>query len=879
MTIKQKNRRSFAEKASGQAPESPASLPPQEDDAAGQSAAVTAVQPEGGAARTDGESPADNSGPVSGSDSLLNLHNVETWDLPLIPLRSLVVFPGINVTFDIARTRSRLAAQAAMDQDQLVFLSAQKDMQQDWPNIDGVYPVGCIARVRQVLEVANSDNIKLLIEGLHRAVLLSVSQTEPFYRVAVSQPGVEHSAADRVVLEAYRRHLLRDFEKYALISGRISPEAMLALVSMTDVSLLADTITSHLNISLQEKQSMLEEFNISRRVGRLITILNQEQLIAEIDKQISEKVRTTIEKNQREYYLREQIKILQGELGEQEGSQEEQDQYRVQLAERNIPAEYKAKVAKDIARLGRLPNGNPEGSVLRNYLELLFELPWGRIDQEKSDVTRARKILDKDHYGLEKVKERILEYLAVRKLRKDAGDLSNKGPILCLVGPPGVGKTSIARSVAEALGRKYIRMSLGGVRDEAEIRGHRRTYVGAMPGRIISAIRQVGRDNPLILLDEIDKLGSDFRGDPSSALLEVLDPEQNNSFRDHYLEIPYDLSQILFITTANGTDSIPQALLDRMETVYLSGYTEEEKLEIAMRHLLPNQIHQHALKKTNLAIKPPVMRDLINYYTREAGVRQLERELAHLCRRVAIRITEQSEKRIKVTAENLEDLLGKRQFRYEMAAERDQVGVATGLAWTYAGGDTLMIEVNVMPGTGRLELTGQLGDVMKESARAAVSYIRSQTHALQIPDSFANDRDIHIHVPAGATPKDGPSAGITLATALASALSGRPVRHHVAMTGEITLRGRVLPIGGLKEKVIAAHRAGIDTVLVPKDNQRDASEIPVTVLNDLQLVFVSQMGEVLTAALAARPDTAEAQVPVPVPVSVPVPVPGHATPG
>lgn len=785
----------------------------------------------------------------TGQTQAHELQPVEVLNLPLIPLRGLVVFPGVSLTFDIARDKSRQAVQSAMNHDQLIFLSAQKQISSEWPAIDEIYPVGCIARIRQILEVANSESVKLMIEGQHRARLIKVAQQEPFYRVEVSQYISEPTVDERAVLEAYRRQLMRSFEKYAVTSNRVSPEAMLALDSISDPSLTADTITSHMNLPMPEKQAILESFDVPERIRKLIAILTREQYIAEIEKQIGDKVRATIEKNQREYYLREQIKVIQGELGEQEGSQEEQDAYLTQLSQHTIPPEYRAKIAKEITRLGRLPNGSPEGSVLRTYLDLIFELPWGRVDPEKTDIVRARKILNKDHYGLEKVKERILEYLAVRKLRIEAGTTVHKGPILCLVGPPGVGKTSIARSVAEAMGRKYIRMSLGGVRDEAEIRGHRRTYVGAMPGRIINALRQVGRDNPLILLDEIDKLGNDFRGDPSSALLEVLDPEQNNTFRDHYLEIPYDLSQILFITTANGTETIPQALLDRMEIVFLSGYTEEEKMEIALRHLLPNQIKQNALKKANISISRESMRLLISHYTREAGVRQLERELAHLCRRVAIRITEEHETKIKVTAENLEDLLGKHQFRYEMAAEQDQIGVATGLAWTYAGGDTLMIEVNVMPGTGRLELTGQLGDVMKESARAAVSYIRSRARQLQIPETFAADRDIHIHVPAGATPKDGPSAGITLATALASALSGRPVRHNVAMTGEITLRGRILPIGGLKEKVIAAHRAGIDTVLVPSENQRDAAELPATVLKRVRLIYVQEMSEVFDQAL------------------------------
>ena len=785
--------------------------------------------------------------------SLPASHELSTLDqvtMPMIPLRGLVVFPGLSLTFDVARDKSRAAVKAAMADDQLVFLAAQIHLSTEWPDVDDIYKVGCIARIRQVFETNNSDSIKLLVEGLHRARRLEVLSEEPYYIVEVNRYTATDTTGD-LEHEAYRRQLMRHFEKYATTSSRISSEAILALNSITDSSLTADTIISHLNIQLAEKQHMLEIFDVPHRINSLIDILTREQSIAELEREIGEKVRSTIEKNQKEYYLREQIKVIQSELGDQESTQEEQDRYLELLENTAIPREYKAKISKEIGRLSRMQNGNPEGSVLRTYLDVLFEMPWGKADNENLDIVNARKVLDKDHYGLEKVKDRILEYLAVRKLRLDAGVTSNKGPILCLVGPPGVGKTSIARSVAEALGRKYVRMSLGGVHDEAEIRGHRRTYIGAMPGRIINAIRQAGRDNPLILLDEIDKLGSDYRGDPSSALLEVLDPEQNNSFRDHYLEIPYDLSHVLFITTANTTDTIPQALYDRMEVVFLSGYTEEEKIEIATRHLLPSQLKQNALKKSQLAINRDAIRSLIAGYTREAGVRQLERELAHVCRRAAIAITEQGAAKVKVTPGNLEDLIGKVKYRFEKASERDQVGVATGLAWTFAGGDTLMIEVNVMPGSGHLELTGQLGDVMKESARAAVTYIRTRAASLGIAEDFGSKSDIHIHVPAGATPKDGPSAGITLATALASALSGRPVRRNVAMTGEITLRGRILPIGGLKEKVIAAHRAGIDTVLVPQENQRDAAEIPATVLEKVQLVFVRTMDEVFEQALVS----------------------------
>ncbi len=769
--------------------------------------------------------------------------------LPMIPLRGLVIFPGMTLTFDVARPKSRAAVKAAIDSDQLVFVAAQIHFSTDLPAPDDIYKIGCLARVKQVFETNANETVKVMVESLHRAQWLNIVSDDPYYVVECVVHG-QAEAEEDLSTEAYRRQLVRRFEKYAVSSARISTEVIGLVSTIASPSLTADTIASHLNLPVLEKQQILELTDVKARIDFLLDILTREQSIAELEREIGEKVRQTIERNQKEYYLREQMKVIQNELGEHEGSQEEQERYLELLEQTAIPQDFKAKVKKEISRLARAQMGNPEGSVLRNYLDLVFELPWGQMNVENLDIAHARKILDKDHYGLEKVKDRILEYLAVRKLRSEAGVSANKGPILCLVGPPGVGKTSIARSVAESLGRKYVRMSLGGVHDEAEIRGHRRTYIGAMPGRIINAIRQAGKDNPLILLDEIDKLGSDYRGDPSSALLEVLDPEQNNSFRDHYLEIPYDLSNVLFITTANTAETIPQALLDRMETIHLSGYTEEEKLEIAARHLLPNQLKQNALRKSQLSITREGLRGVITGYTREAGVRQLERELAHLCRRTAILITEQGKKKVKVTPDLLPDLIGKPKFRYEKAAEQDQIGVATGLAWTFAGGDTLMIEVNIMPGNGHLELTGQLGDVMKESARAALSYIRTRAASLGIAEDFGAKTDIHIHVPAGATPKDGPSAGITLATALASALSGKPVRRNVAMTGEITLRGRILPIGGLKEKVIAAHRAGIDTVLVPLENQRDASEIPATVLSSVKLIYVDQMDEVFAQALA-----------------------------
>ena len=778
-------------------------------------------------------------------------------DVPMIPLRGLTVFPGITLSFDVARDRSRLAIQAAAGGSQLLFLSAQKDVSVEWPLADEIYEIGCVARIRQVVEqTGNEGTAKLLVEGVRRSKLVRVLKDEPYYRVEVEQFPTLPEGIDMSELEAWRRQLVQSLEGYAGASGKFSPEALVAISSMTDASEAADTIAANLALQQSEKQELLEAFDPIERIRRLVLLLGREKYIAELERDIGEKVRQTVEKNQKDYFLREQMKVIQSELGEQESVQDEIEGYLKQLKETNIPDEARPRLEKEINRLSRMPTGYPEGAVVRNYLDMIFEMPWGKVDEEHLDITEARKILDRDHYGLKQVKERILEYLAVRKLRLLSGEKGSKGPILCLVGPPGTGKTSIARSVAEALGRKYTRMSLGGIHDEAEIRGHRKTYVGAMPGRIIAAIRQIGTDNPLLLLDEIDKVGSDFRGDPTSALLEVLDPEQNNAFRDHYLEIPYDLSHVMFITTANTVDTIPQPLLDRMEVVSISGYTEEEKAEIVLRHLFSHQLAANALNKRQLTMSRETVLALINGYTREAGVRQLEREIAHVCRRAAILIAEKKQKKVKVTPELLPDLIGRPKFRFEKMKEQDQIGIATGLAWTFAGGDTLNIEVNVMSGTGRLELTGSLGDVMKESARAAATYIRTIVSELGIDPEFNAHKDIHIHVPEGATPKDGPSAGITLATALASALSGRPVRHNVAMTGEITLRGRVLPIGGLKEKIIAANRAGIDTVLIPLENERDLEDIPESVKKKMRIVPVNCMDEVLREALLPLPEGA-----------------------
>jgi ATP-dependent Lon protease len=780
----------------------------------------------------------------------LSRHAVRTSGvLPLVPLRGMVIYPGVLLSFDLGREQSVRALRQAMAGRHELILSSQTTLEPYWPTPDQINRVATRVFIRQVLELPD-NNFKVLVYGLERVEIedyvAESSHYEVRYRsllVGAPQPSPTLDASLRLMIDL--------FQRYAAITDRVAPESVALVRHEAEPGHAADVVAGQLSIRFDEQQKILETIPVLDRIKLILRYLHREIQLAELEQKIASRVQTQLEKSQKDYYLREQMRVIQEELGDDFDAEEEIDSLRDQLEASSIPEDYKPKVKKEIDRLERLPSHFPEHATQRTWVETLLELPFGRIDQERHDLNRARKILDRDHYGLDKLKKRVMEYLAVRKLLVEAqGDSTLKGPILCFVGPPGTGKTSIAKAIAESLGRKYIRLSLGGIRDEAEIRGHRRTYVGSMPGRIIQAIRQVDTDNPLILLDEIDKLGADFRGDPSSALLEVLDPEQNHSFRDHYIEIPYDLSRVLFVTTANTVDTIPHALYDRMEVIEVSGYTEAEKIEIAIKHLLPRERKQHGLTGSNLTISRPAMAKLIQGYTQEAGVRQLEREMARLCRTAAIEIAESEEKKtIRVSPGNLTQLMGKPRYFYDMADKEDQVGVATGLAWTWAGGDTLTIEVNIMPGTGKLILTGQLGDVMKESAQAALTYIMSRSGPLGIDPDKTKERDIHIHVPAGAIPKDGPSAGITLATALASALTGLPVRHDLAMTGEVTLRGRVLAIGGLKEKAVAAHRAGILKVLIPKDNERDIEEIPQTVLDKLEFIPVSHMDEVLERAL------------------------------
>lgn len=768
--------------------------------------------------------------------------------MPLIVMRGNVFFPGTHMGFEVQRKASVAAAKAAMrSKNQLVYLCTQKDEQKEEIVPTELYEVGVVVRLAQIVEEGDGI-LKIMAEGLYRGRTRAIKKERSYYLVTVErEDNLPVPQKDRLELEALRRQTLELFEEYAVLSSLVSPETVALAKNTKDLNELADMVILSLLLKVEERQKQLELLNIKERMQDLVQLLARETKLAGLSRNIAMKVHETMDKNQREYFLREQIHQLQAELGEDENS--DVAELSKKLREKKLPEEARKKLEKEIERFSRMPENYPESTVQRNWIECVLDLPWGEMDEEDLALDRARKILDRDHYGLKKVKERILEYLAVRALQVKSGDGTLKGPILCLVGPPGVGKTSIAHSIAEALGRRYVRMSLGGIRDEAEIRGHRRTYIGAMPGRILQAMRQTGCDNPLFLLDEVDKLGSDYNGDPSSALLEVLDPEQNNNFRDHYVEFPYDLSHVLFITTANVPWDIPQPLLDRMELIEVSGYTEEEKIEIARRHLLPKIMKQHALKTSQFSMTRAAIGRVISWYTAEAGVRQLERELAHVCRRAAVRIAEGEIEKISLGVGDVESLLGKRKFHYEHADRVDQVGAVTGLAWTAAGGDTLSVEVNVAPGKGKMELTGQLGEVMRESALAALTFLRTRTKELKIREDFYECCDVHIHVPEGAVPKDGPSAGITMATAVASALSGRPVRHDIAMTGEITLRGRVLPIGGLKEKSVAARRAGIKHILIPRDNLRDLDDVPASVLKTVKFTAVQTMDEVLKLAL------------------------------
>ncbi len=745
---------------------------------------------------------------------------------------------------DVGRERSVQALEKAMMDDHMIFLTTQKDSDIDEPTQDDFYEMGTLTKVKQMLKLPNGT-IRVLVEGLNRGTISSYSNDQGFYEVEVD----EHSDSEKKdsELDALMRTLLNYFEQYIKLSKKVSAETYSTVADIEEPGRLADIIASHLPLKIKEKQHILETQDIKERLQMVIEIINNEKEVLSLEKKIGQRVKRSMERTQKEYYLREQMKAIQKELGDKEGKTGEVEDLTMKIEEAGMPEDIEATALKELARYEKVPSSSAESSVIRNYIEWLVSLPWTKETEDQLDINRSEMILDRDHYGLEKVKERVLEYLAVQQLTR-----SLKGPILCLAGPPGVGKTSLARSVAESLGRNFVRVSLGGVRDESEIRGHRRTYVGAMPGRIIRGMKKAGTVNPVFLLDEIDKMSSDFRGDPSSAMLEVLDPEQNSNFSDHYIEETYDLSKVMFIATANDLSTIPGPLRDRMEIITIAGYTEIEKVNIAKHHLLPKQLSDHGLTKSKLQLKDEAFVDIVRYYTREAGVRSLERQLAAICRKAAKIIVSGSKKRVTITSKNIEEFLGKKKFRYGQAELENQVGVSTGLAYTSVGGDTLQIEVSLAPGKGKLVLTGKLGDVMKESAQTAFSFVRSNTKSLGIDEKFHEKYDIHIHVPEGAVPKDGPSAGITITTALVSALTGKYVDREVGMTGEMTLRGRVLPIGGLKEKTLSAHRAGIKTVILPKDNEKDIDDIPESVREELTFILVSHIDQVLEKALVGE---------------------------
>lgn len=779
-------------------------------------------------------------------------YTIEKKTMPLIPLRGISIFPHMVVHFDVGRERSISALEKAMLDDATILLCSQKDPKTNEPEIDDFYHVGTVAKVKQMLKLPGGS-IRVLVEGINRGKIVEIIQEEPYFTAEIEEYFYEEIEDNKDVnLEAAMRLVINDFDEYLSYNDRVSPDVLSTVTDIQDPGRMADVIASYIYLKLEDNQRILEVFDLYDRLEVLHIILQEEIEVLKIEDKINQRVKKQINKVQKEYYLKEQIKAIQKELGQDDDIMAEVEEYEEKIDKIKMPKEVKEKAFKEVERLLKVSPHSPESGVIRTYLDWIIDLPWDKETKDKIDIKKSREVLNEDHYGLEDVKERILEFIAIRKLTK-----SMKGPIICLVGPPGVGKTSIARSIAKALNRKFVRMSLGGVRDEAEIRGHRRTYIGAMPGSIINSLKKSKSKNPVFLFDEIDKIGSDYRGDPASALLEVLDPEQNSTFTDHYLDVPFDLSKVLFITTANTTSTIPAPLLDRMEVIRLSGYTDEEKLQIAMKHLLPKQLKEHGLDEEKFKLMESGVKSIIDYYTRESGVRNLERNIANVCRKAAKRIVEENLKSLRINSGNITKYLGAEKYRFDTIEEENQIGVANGLAWTSVGGETLSIEVNTMGGTGKTQLTGKLGDVMKESAMAGISYIRANSNLLDIESEFYKDMDIHIHVPEGAIPKDGPSAGITIATAVISALSNTPIRKEVAMTGEITLRGRVLPVGGIKEKVLAANRMGIKKILLPLENKKDLEDIPDKIRKKIDFVLVKDMKEVLENALVKGADTVE----------------------
>ena len=763
--------------------------------------------------------------------------------LPAIALRGTTILPGMIVHFDVSRERSVKAIEAAMLHDQKIFLVTQIDPEVESPDLAGVYHVGTIAYIKQVVKLPQ-NLLRVLVEGTGRAALVKFEQEFPFIRSEITPIDEEEMQMPEPVMEAMHRSLKELFHRYCMENGKVSKELVAQILNIDNVEELVEQIAVNIPLSYQNKQKILEALTLEERYEVLGAILGNEIEIMQIGRDLQKKVKARIDKNQREYILREQLKLIREELGE-DNTADDAEEFKKKLQELQAGDEVKEKISKEIERFKNTNSNVSENAVLRGYIETMLALPWEKKSTDSDDLKEAWKVLQEGHYGLKDVKERVMEFLSVRKLTH-----KGKSPILCLVGPPGTGKTSIARSIAEAMHKKYVRICLGGVRDEAEIRGHRKTYVGAMPGRITAALQQAGVSNPLMLLDEIDKTSSDYKGDTSAALLEVLDPEQNSRFMDHYIEVPQNLSEVLFIATANDVQGIPRPLLDRMELIEIAGYTENEKEHIAKEHLIPKQMEENGIEKGKLTIQSAALKKIINNYTKEAGVRNLERTIGQICRKTARLIMEENKKKVTVTSKNLSDFLGKEHFNYLMANKKDEIGISRGLAWTQVGGDTLQIEVNVMPGKGELMLTGQLGDVMKESAQAGITYIRSIASDYKVEPEFFQENDIHVHIPEGAVPKDGPSAGITMATAILSAIIKKPVRADLAMTGEITLRGRVLPIGGLKEKLLAAKYAKIKEVLVPAENKPDIQELDKEITDGLTITFVSSMKEVLNKALA-----------------------------
>lgn len=774
---------------------------------------------------------------------MIENYRIESRTLPLIPIRGIGIFPNTVIHFDIGRERSINALEEAMLEDSDIFLTVQKEADVDTPKEDDFYEVGVICKIKQMIKMPG-DNIRVLVEGINRAKIASITQEEPYFEVVLEEYVYDYEIPFSDKLEAMVRLTLENFEEYSTIYAKIAPDAVMSLKEIKNPDKLADVVASYIYLKHEQKQSLLEIFDPFERLEAINAILSKEIKVLEIENELGEIVRKQVSEFQKDYYLKEQLRAIQKELGEDESTEFEVDEYMKKISAAKMPKEVKEKAEKEINKLLKISPSSPDAGVIRTYVDWLIDLPWDKKTKDNTDLKKARSILSEDHYGLEDVKERIIEYLAVKNINKDM-----KGPILCFVGPPGVGKTSIAKSIARAMNRKYVRISLGGVRDEAEIRGHRRTYIGAIPGRIISSIAKVKVNNPVFLLDEIDKLSGDYKGDPASALLEALDPEQNKTFTDHYIEAPFSLENVMFITTANSTSTIPEPLLDRMEVIEISGYTDGEKRNIAEKYLVKKQIKEHGLKENQVNISQNVVTEIIEKYTRESGVRNLERNIGTLVRKAAVQIVENKKKSVTINLNSLKGYLGIPKYDYDLAFQEDQVGVVTGLAWTRVGGETLFIEVNTMKGDGKLQLTGKLGDVMKESAMAALSYIKANADKFDIEYGKFKDTDIHIHVPEGAIPKDGPSAGITMATAILSAMTGRPARKEVAMTGEITITGRVLPIGGLKEKLLAAKRAGIKKVVLSTRNKPDVSKIDPRIIRSIEIAYADRIEDVVKEAL------------------------------